>query len=299
MYPISALAKLVIILEKLESYEHKESSAGVVVLEVMNLNSGRENLVDFFALIKNAEEEIKQMNDISYYEKHNELIIDLKLKMSGLNFWMEKSHILSDYIKNKHIISAMASLADEFHRRRPQPSLPQDFLKIISNKLSSLLSEVKSSDLSEDLKKIIIRGIEDIIAAINKSDIEGIEKIGKNTKSLVVDLNLTGSYCKESNKKNPAYNKINIVLCLILYFFKPTNVYDIVGIIPLIDPKIKSEIEKIFNKKDIQEKDINKLIENKREIQGKEIKAISSSEMNDTKPPNETNITRLKGNMHE
>lgn len=148
----SALRQLEFILDEAIKNGDKKAPSGIALMQAMQLDPKPQNFVSFFALLYNAEEEIKKLENSSQNERHIFAINRFQEQFILENAWGKQwEHFLS-YIEDKNILSLLDNLANRYHPKSPKPFLEEEFLLDLDKEFSSLLSEIVGSDVTRELK---------------------------------------------------------------------------------------------------------------------------------------------------
>jgi hypothetical protein len=204
------------------------------------------HLIDFFALLSTAREEIGRMKDRESSRRVIEKLNDYFINNIDVT-WED----FAKFIEDGNIIDLLDSLADHYHTQNPAIFLESDFLDGLKDEFNSLLDEIINSDLSNNLKKFLIKQIEDILYAIRRYPIDGSDGLQKATQSFVSNLVTIESHLDKKDKKNSIFRKSVSEIIVLLHFFRPNSIYDFLGVVPAIDDYYRPRIERFI--KDRQE----------------------------------------------
>lgn len=252
----SALRRLEEILSEAVNNGDKTQNAGVVLLRAMSFSEEPQYVINFYGLLNKAEEETKTLKNQPNINRYLQALGQLNEIFVVRNIWAENWSIIANNIETKNLLTTLDSLATFFYLENPTIFLEEDFLEKLDNVFKELLSEILSSDLSRELKRFLIKHIEDIQTAISRYRIDGAQELEKSVKSLVSDLVISEHNIKEEDKNNPLYSYLASWTVGLLLFIRPT-VYDVISIIPDINdywvPKFEEladgqkKIEQIIN----------------------------------------------------
>lgn len=234
MQQSNALRRLELILNKAISEGDKNQQSGPIILKAMKLNEQPQNILDFYELLNKAEEEGGKLKNLPNINRYLQTLEELRQVFIVNHVWGTLWSIFASHIENRNVLITLDALANYFHDQNPSILLEQDFLDKLNSEFESLLQEILTSDLSKALKRFLIVRLEDILQAIRRYHIDGIEGLEKATKSLVSDLVMTEHGLKQEDKKNPKYGRVKAWALSLLLYFAPSP-YDIIGAVPAID----------------------------------------------------------------
>jgi hypothetical protein len=243
MQQTNALRRLEDILDEAVAYENKREQTGVVLLKAMKLDVEPQNIIEFYELLSKAKEESLRINKpkISRYistldELHKVFILN--------HLWTTEWITFSSHIESRGVLNTLDALADFFHAQDSLVFLEQDFLDKLKTDFQSLSDNILNSTLSNELKKFLIKKVEDILTAIRRYHIDGTEGLKKAAQSLVSDLVMTEHKIKDTDKNNSLYNNAKGWFLAILLYIAPTP-YDIIGAVPDIDGYWRPKFEEL------------------------------------------------------
>lgn len=301
----NALRLLETILDKAIHSGNINQLAGVVVLNAMNIpNDDPKNIVDFYEILKKAEEEAIKLNNLPKITRDIKVIHDLHKFLVVNHVWSKQWKIFADYIEDKNVLNVLNSLATFYHTQNRTVSLEAEFLEKLNVEVESLRSQVLNSDLSKELKNYLINKIEDILQTLRRYYIDGTEGLEKTAKSLVTDLMIIDNKLKDDDRNNVTYKGFKAFVISLVFFIQP-SVYDIIGVIPDITEFWIPKIEELTNGKE----KIEKLIDDGSSIQAIFEKASDIFSIHSTKklsgkepkalPPSKENIEENTLNTEE
>ena len=255
MQQSNALRKLEEILTEAVNNGNKKDPSGNILLKVMNLSQPQE-IVDFYELLNKAEEETRSAKTKDTIDKYLKVIEEMQAFFVLNHLWGSPWQLVADYLESKNVLVILDALADSFSARNPTLFLEQSFLEQLDEQFQELLSVILNSDLSRELKKFLIKRVEDILKAIRNYYINGTEGVEKATKSFVSDLVLSEDKFRSEDKNNSVYKRAKAAVLGMLVCLNP-GPYDIIGAVPNIYefwiPKIEeltictNEIERLIN----------------------------------------------------
>ncbi|BAT55281.1 hypothetical protein NOS3756_42600 [Nostoc sp. NIES-3756] len=250
----NALRLLESILDGAIRSKNLNQSAGIVLLNAMNLpNNEPKDIVDFYEILNKAEEETIKLNHLPKVDRYIQAIHDLHKFFVVNHVWNAKWNIFADYIENRNVLTVLDLLANFYHVQNRTVFLENDFLEKLKVEVESLRSTVLNSNLSKELKNYLINKIEDILQALRRYSIDGTEGIEKTAKSLVTDLLIIDNKIKNDDKNNVTYKRFKAFFLSLVLFIRP-SVYDIMGVIPDIKQFWIPTIEELTNGKEKIEK---------------------------------------------
>jgi hypothetical protein len=152
--------------------------------------------------------------------------------------WAEPWSTFSGYIENVNFLATLDALANYFHSTDSSIYLEHDHLVRLQNHFTELLQEVIDSDgLSNELKSFFVKSIEDILSAINRYKIDGSGGLEKSAKAVVCEILINEDKIGQELKKLDSQKggsrlgmKLLGSFVFLIHLFKPTNVYDVVGV---------------------------------------------------------------------
>ena len=201
------------------------------------------NLTFFYALVNEAKQEASTLKK----DKIDEYINVISKFMDDLivgDPWKGKVSSLRGNIANRNLPLIADSLAEYYYIQNPHLLPERAFLEYIQEALNDLLTEVIESDLSKELKEIFLAGIQSLLKALYRYQIDGPEEIGNLSKALVVDLTNRENKIQENDREKPAYKKFFAWLIFLGQFFRP-SIYDVIGAAPDLNDYWIPRIERI------------------------------------------------------
>jgi hypothetical protein len=234
MQQSNALRRLELILDKAISDGDKNQQSGPIILKAMKLNEQPQNILDFYELLNKAEEEGGKLKNIPRITRYLQTLAELREVFIVNHVWGTIWSTFASHIESRNVLTTLDALANYFHSQNPSILLEQDFLDKLNSEFESLLQEILTSDLSKELKRFLIVRLEDILQAIRRYHIDGIEGLEKATKSLMSDLVMTEHGLKQEDKKNSKYGSVKAWALSLLLYCAPSP-YDIIGAVPDIN----------------------------------------------------------------
>jgi hypothetical protein len=232
MQQSNALRRLELILDEAISDGNKNQQSGPIILKAMKLNEQPQNILDFYELLNKAEEEGGKLKNIPKITRYLQTLAELREVFVVNHVWGTIWSTFASHIESRNVLITLDALSNYFHSQNPSILLEQDFLDKLNSEFESLLQEILTSDLSKELKRFLVVRLEDILQAIRRYHIDGIEGLEKATKSLVSDLVMTEHGLKQEDKKNPKYWRVKAWALSFLLYSSP---YDIIGAVPDIN----------------------------------------------------------------
>jgi len=212
-----------------------------ILLKYINALDDSSRIIDFFALLCKAREEIGRMKDKESSYSVIEKLNDYFIKNSDKTTWND----FAKFIDDGNYIILLKSLADHYHTQNPTIFLEPDFLDELKNQFNSLLDEIIDSNLSNNLKRFLTKQIENILYAIRRYSIDGTEGLEKAVKLFFSDLAIVESHLDNKDKKNPIYKNCQTwVSTLLISLFTP-SAYDVIGVFPTINDYYIPKIEEL------------------------------------------------------
>jgi hypothetical protein len=259
---------------------------GSVLLKSMNLDIQPENMVDFYGVLSRARDEAANIRKKNI-ERYIKTLDELYRFFVETDLWNEQSAHFVNHIQQKNILNTLDSLADFFGDQNLRIVLSEDCLPLLKKEFESVLDNVINSDLSQDIKKFLIKGITQILEGLAKYDIDGGETLEQSVKKLISNLVLSDHNIKSEDRQKSGYTKpVSLILVLLIHCI-PTP-WDIIGAVPDIHdfwiPKYsqimerQKEVEGIVkscsNMKESIEKASCHLVSQQKLITGKEQKSL-------------------------
>lgn len=204
--------------------------SGPILLKAMKLSDQPQNIVDFYELLNKAEEARSIRNKISI-NRYLQAIEELHQVFVINHVWGTAWSTYSSYINGKGVLNTLDALAEFFNSQNPAIFLEQDFLEKLNGEFGALSDEILESNLSKELKRFLIKRIEDILKAIRRYHIDGTEGLEKATKALVSDLVMTEHSLQDKDKDNPVYKHVKAWVLSLLIYIAPSP-HDIIGAVP-------------------------------------------------------------------
>jgi hypothetical protein len=215
----SELRRLEQVLSAASSREDRNTQAGHILLESMNLEVFPKNLHQFYGLLNKATSEAKSLQRNPEIDEDIEALNELNQLFVLYHVWTEPWITFRTQIEGKYIRSVIRSLANRFNIENPSIFSEQDFLEELKTKFSALSVEITDSELSTDLKNFLKQQIGEILTEIYRYDTHGKKGLEKTAKSMIASLSLSESILDEKDKNNPSYRKaVSTVLALIMNF---------------------------------------------------------------------------------
>lgn len=234
MQQSNALRRLEIILDEAVASGDRNKPAGLILLAAMKLGNQSQNLIDFYELLNKAEEESRILESLPRIDRYLQSIVELHQVFVVNHVWATQWNTFASHIESRGVLVALDALANYFNTRNRALFLEQDFLEKLNSQFESLVNEVLVSDLSKELKRFLIKRIENILAAIRRYHIDRTEGLEKAAQSLVSDLVIIEHTVNDVDKKNPAYMHVKAWFLSFLLYITPTP-WDIIGAAPDID----------------------------------------------------------------
>lgn len=229
----SALSQLYIILKSVADYEDGNQPTASVILDIMGLSKVPENLVRFYSILKDAEEEARRIrgsDDINGYinvirELHNFSIIN--------HLWRVPVKLFGGHIINKGVLNTLHALSIFFYQQNPQLSLDDELIEYLSSQFKDLLDEVDNSRLSPQLKTYLCDSLEELIQSLEDYSTYGFgtDRLLKVAGSSIAGLIVLEPQLKKEDKENGLVGKVTGFLLFISTFLTP-NIYDFIGAAP-------------------------------------------------------------------
>jgi hypothetical protein len=236
----SALRNLELILSHSVQHGKPGNTCAAVLQEAMQLGGSPESFIRFYDLLSKAKMETTQIKEelhprINRYLKPLNDIYSLFLTQ---NLWSEQWVTFSAYIDSVNFLATLDALANYFHSIDSSIYLEHDHLVKLQNHFTELLKEVVNSDgLSSELKRFFVKSIEDILSAINRYKIDGSGGLEKSAKAVVCEILINEDKIKQELKQLDSQKgggrlgmKLLGSFVFLIHLFKPTNVYDVVGV---------------------------------------------------------------------
>jgi hypothetical protein len=159
--------------------------------------------------------------------------------------WGTKWNTFAHHIEVRGLSVTLDALSYFYSRENPEFFLEDQFLSKLRKEFESLLREILESDLSPDLKKILVGHIEDILKSIHRYWIDGTEGLVAETKLFLVDFVKNESKLQAKDKQNPLYKRAQAFLINLIIYLTPTP-YDIIGSAPDIQDYWKPQFEELI-----------------------------------------------------
>jgi hypothetical protein len=232
MQQSNALRRLEVVLSEAFENGAVDQPAGSVLLKAMKLSvDDSNNIIDFYGILNKAREEARRMKGIPKIERDVDTLDKLTRLFVTHPIFSTQWQTLVNYIGDGHYLSVLNSLANSFHAQNPTIFLEREFLENLNREFNALLDEIISSELSKELKRFLVKRIEDILTAIRRYHIEGTEGLEKAIKSFISDSVISEHSLNKEVKKSAIFRKIMAFITTLLIYCKPSP-YDIIGIVP-------------------------------------------------------------------
>lgn len=219
---------------------------GSVLLKSMNLDIKPENMVDFYGVLSRARDEaasIKKEN----IERYIKTLDELYGFFVKTDLWNGQFTPFASHIQQKNILNTLDSLADFFGDQNPRIILSEDCLPLLKKEFESVLDSIINSDLQQDIKKFLIKGITQILKGLARYEIDGGETLEQSIKKLIFNLVLSDHNIKSEDRQKSGYTKPVSLILVVLIHCIPTP-WDIIGAVPDIHdfwiPKYSQIMEK-------------------------------------------------------
>jgi hypothetical protein len=231
MIQSSALRRLEEVLTNAMTDGDIRLASGPILLQAMNIEVRPHHLVDFYELLNRAEEEAKCIRTKPKIDRFLQTLEKLHGEFIVRHLWEVPWGALSRYIEDKDLLNTLYSLAEFFHSENPSIFQEADFIDKLSDKFSTLLKEVIQSDLSSELKNFLVIQIEDLLRAIRRYQIDGMEGLKQSAQSLMTSLMMSEHTLQDADKKNYTYAKVKALGLSLLLYLMPSP-YEIIGAVP-------------------------------------------------------------------
>ncbi|MBD2251654.1 hypothetical protein [Nostoc parmelioides] len=305
MMQSNTLRLLETILDDAIKSKKRDEPARNVLLNAMKLPDDPKNILDFYLILKKAEEEARKLNNIPKIDRYIQVIDGLHQLFVVNHLWSTGWHTFADYIESRNVLNTLDALANYCHAQKRTVFLDIDFLEKLNFEVESIRKKIINSDLSQQLKRYLIEKIEDILQALRRYYIDGNEGLEKTAKSLMTDLLVIENTLKDDDKKNGTYKGFKAFIISLVMFLQPTSVYDIIGAVPDITefwiPKIEEltngteKIEKLID----DESSVQAIFEKASEIFSRDsIRKLSGKEQK-ALPPSKENLEENRFNNEE
>jgi predicted transcriptional regulator len=245
MQQSSALRRLETVLHEAISSGDRNQFCAPILLNAMNLTHEPENFFGIYEILSRAKEEATTLKNQPRLPRYLKQLEDLRQFFMLNHVWAVKWATFVNQIETTGILTTLDALANYFHDQNPTVFLEQDFLEKLSEELGQILNEILKSDVSRELKKLLVEGVEDILSAIRRYHIDGTEGLKKSAQSLVSDLVMAEYTIKDEDKKKPVYRQLQSWIFSLLLYIAPSP-YDIIGAVPDIDSFWKPKIEELI-----------------------------------------------------
>lgn len=258
--PSNALQRLKEVLSKATEEGDPNQLTGKVLLEVMDLGNESGKLTDFYKLLDQAEEATARVISLSESSSSYKVFKQLKEKFILSHLHSTKWGIFLDYINGANILAFLESTSDLVHTKEPAVLLNEDFLSELRNELEVLFGKILDSELSADVKKCLMKHINNLLIAIRKYNIDGTQGLEQADKLFVSELTLNEPHLSDKDKKNPIYRGFQVLGIGLLVNFLSFSAADVISAIPAIEgywvPKynaLTSKVDKLEeNSKDLK-----------------------------------------------
>jgi hypothetical protein len=222
--------------------------AALVLMPAMNCEVKAKNIILLYKILDSSLEESKRIKKkpnltryISELESlHNDFVLN--------NPWTVPWNNFIPIVKG--VMTTLDALANYYHDENATPFLDRDFLDGLIEELGLLNNLVFEADISSDLRKTLLRSLDDILTAIKAYQIDGNRGVGYAVDSAFSELNVIQTRLGEADKKSYAYRRSAAFFAAVFVFVKP-SLFDIIGVIPDVPsfwmPKI-AEFQKSYEK---------------------------------------------------
>jgi hypothetical protein len=230
---------------------------GLILLKSMNLDIQPENMVDFYGILSRARDEAASIQKDNIEERYIKPLDDFYGFFVENDLWNGPYAPFESHIKQKNILTILDSLADFFGDQNPRIMLSDDCLPLLRKEFELVLENVIKSDLSQDIKKFLTKGITQILKGFAKYEIDGGETLEQSIKKLISNLVLSDHNIKSEDRQKPGYTKSVSLILVILIHCIPTP-WDIIGAVPDIHDFWIPQYSKILEK----QKEVESIVKN-------------------------------------
>ena len=231
------LGKLENILHEAVTNGERNQRSTIVLVEAMNLDSNEQSIVCFYELLSKAKEDAISLRRYPRIDSCIKVIEELVIFSTTNHLYSLVWNNFATYLTDKNVLIALSALAHYMDNQEPKKFLDQDFLIKLKSEFDELSNKVLESDLSKELKTYLSVLIENILKAIRKYTVDGIQGLEEAAKSLAYDLLIIEPKLKEGDKQNPVLKKV-IATGLSLVTFITPNLYDLIGVVPALHDEI-------------------------------------------------------------
>lgn len=231
MQQSNALRRLEMVLDKAITNGDRDAASGLILLKEMGLEGRPKNLVDFYVLLNKADEEVRKLMHLPRIAQYAQVVEELNDLFTSNHLWGTAWSNLANHIQSRNMLLILDSLASNVFAQNPMFVVEQDSLEKINSDLNSLLNEICDSDLSKELKQLLIARVKDVLEAIRKYHVGGTEGLKQAAQSFVSDLVTTEHNLTEHDRKNPTYTRVTACFLHLLMWLTPSP-WEIVGAVP-------------------------------------------------------------------
>ncbi|BAY23732.1 hypothetical protein NIES2100_35240 [Calothrix sp. NIES-2100] len=158
-------------------------------------------LIEIYVLLSEVEKKLKLLKKVDNVELYVKAIREIQFYIQTSNPLLSQWDGIKNQIQNRNFIFILDACANFIAQEQPEPELTEEQLQEYLEQCESLLQEVVSSDLAEDIKTFLVVRLEEICSAIRHYKIGGPERL-----RTVVEANI-GAIILRSDAYTPEQKK--------------------------------------------------------------------------------------------
>ncbi len=244
------LGRLESILYEAVTNGEKSQRSTIVLAEAMNLDSNDQNIVFFYELLSKAKEDAISLRRYPRIDSYIKVIEELVIFSITNHLYSLVWNNFAIYLNDKNVLIALSALAHYVDTHEPRKFLDQDFLIKLKSEFDELSKKVLESDLSRELKTYLSVIIENILKAIRKYTVDGVQGLEEAAKSLAYDLLILEPKLKDEDKQNPILKQFIAIELGLVTFITP-NLYDIIGVVAALhDESWRTDFQSLITHRD-------------------------------------------------
>lgn len=220
--PISSLAN--VLKMAVEKGDSKKAIKSAIAIG-MGSQSNQKTFSEFHELLRECKKAIQKLDrNISHSQVENiKMIEDLELLFITHNFWSDPWGKVVDRIKRQSLSVSLDNLGMVYNLSYPSIEVDKEFLSKLIEMFSDIRKEVMQSNLTKDLKSIVLEHIDEICYAIDNYPTHGRDGILSALSASLGNI-ISNPISSKLSKRNPLVRKFLISVCAVNAFFHTVGI---------------------------------------------------------------------------
>ncbi|MBD2113795.1 MULTISPECIES: hypothetical protein [Cyanophyceae] len=164
-------------------------------------------ITSFITLVGDARKTVK--TSARAISPHESLVIidDLNKFILSSNIWDLRVKSLKGWIDSKYVLSHLAMLSASVSQEHTKAVLSKEMLAQLVDRLTRIKEEIINSDLSVDLRRFLLKKINELIWDIENYSVSGLDGIKSTSDAFIGEITIRdkGGLEKDSDKRNPLF----------------------------------------------------------------------------------------------